>query len=66
VGIWTSHRQRQAGRYAKASYRLQRAEARNAAAMRRVELAWTAHLVASRRRELGLDVPARPDRELPS
>ena len=38
MGMWTRHRQRQAGRYARASYQLAVREANRTAAMRRVEL----------------------------
>ena len=59
MGWWTSHRQRQAGRYARASYRLQVHETRRAEAMRQVELLRIRAEVRARLRELA--VPPRPD-----
>jgi hypothetical protein len=58
MGMWKSHRQRQAGKYAKASYKLELAEARRTAAMRRVQLAV---LRVNVRSAIEASVPRRPD-----
>lgn len=62
MGMWTRHRQRQAGRYARASYRLAVREANRTAAMRRVELLAIRVDVRRQLRELhAANVPRRPD-----
>ena len=58
MGLWQRHRQRQAGKYARRSYRLARREAKRTAAMRRTEsLATRANVPA----QLPAGVPPRPD-----
>ena len=62
MGMWTRHRQRQAGRYARASYQLAVREANRTAAMRRVELLAIRANVRRQLRELAAaNVPPRPD-----
>ena len=67
MGFWTSHRQRQAGRYAKASYNLARSEAAANHRAREIQrLAVRAALIRRRREllaELAAQTPPRPDLE---
>ena len=58
MGMWQRHRQRQAGKYARRSYRLALREANRTAAMRRVELL---AIRANVRAQLRAAVPPRPD-----
>lgn len=64
MGLWTNHRLRQAGKYARASYRLQRHEAERREAVRHVALLW---LRAQNRLALDAELrrlaPPRPDKE---
>ena len=43
MGPWQAHRQRQAGKYAKASYRLARAQYENSPEAQANRAAWAAH-----------------------
>lgn len=62
MSLWTSHRQRQALRYARASYRLQRWEAERTEAHRRViRAAIRADVRAKLRALQAADIPPRPD-----
>ena len=67
MGIWTTHRQRQAGRYAKASYNLARREAIANHRAREVQRLATRTVLIRRRNELlaelAAQTPPRPDLE---
>lgn len=58
MGMWQRHRQRQAGKYARRSYRLARREANRRAALRRVELR---AIRTNVRTQLRVADPPRPD-----
>lgn len=58
MGMWKNHRQRQAGKYAKASYKLELAQATKTSAVRRVEIAV---LKANVEVAIEASVPRRPD-----
>ncbi len=58
MGMWQRHRQRQAGKYARQSYRLALQEANRTAAIRRAELV---AIRATVRTQPRLAVPPRPD-----
>jgi hypothetical protein len=65
MGIWTTHRQRQAGRYAKASYQLARREAIANDRAREIQRLATRTALIRRRNELlaelAAQTPPRPD-----
>jgi hypothetical protein len=59
MGMWNNHRQRQAGKYARANYRLQRWQAERQWRMDQVALA---QLKVTVRRAIEDSIPPRPDR----
>ena len=59
MGIWTTHRQRQAGRYAKASYQLARREAIANDRAREIQRLATRAALIRRRNELLAELAAQ-------